>query len=235
MNPMATSKADILKTSRELIQQNGWAAVNIRAVAAACGVSVGCIYNYFGSKTELVSAAVESIWNDIFHHPEDKTVFQDTLSCIRWMYRQMEYGCQQYPGFFTPCAGFCAAGYGRRQAADAADMAAHSGCFVQRAAPRCQDPSGCFYRAVHLGTVCGHPVLPDAVRGGAAELRPLCGAGDRAQDHLLSKKTSHKPCGSFLSPNVNIVQFGFCPLQTILLQALFPSMLPVRLCRAGSL
>ena len=63
MNPMATSKADILKTSRELIQQNGWAAVNIRAVAAACGVSVGCIYNYFGSKTELVSATVESIWN----------------------------------------------------------------------------------------------------------------------------------------------------------------------------
>lgn len=101
MNPMATSKADILKTSRELIQQNGWAAVNIRAVAAACGVSVGCIYNYFGSKTELVSAAVESIWNDIFHRPEDEAVFQDTLSCIRWMYRQMEYGCQQYPGFFT--------------------------------------------------------------------------------------------------------------------------------------
>ena len=28
-------------------------------------------------------------------------MFQDTLSCIRWMYRQMEYGCQQYPGFFT--------------------------------------------------------------------------------------------------------------------------------------
>ena len=92
---MATSKADILKTSRELIQQNGWAAVNIRAVAAACGVSVGCIYNYFGSKTELVSAAVESIWNDIFRHPEDEAVFQDTLSCIQWMY------CQQYPGFST--------------------------------------------------------------------------------------------------------------------------------------
>ena len=128
MNPMATSKADILKTSRELIQQNGWAAVNIRAVAAACGVSVGCIYNYFGSKTELVSAAVESIWNDIFHHPEDEAVFQDTLSCIRWMYRQMEYGCQQYPGFFTHHA----LGFVQQ---DTADMAAHSGRLVQRAAP----------------------------------------------------------------------------------------------------
>ena len=54
MNPNATSKANILKTSRELIQQNGWAGVNIRSVAAACGVSVGCIYNYFASKTELL-------------------------------------------------------------------------------------------------------------------------------------------------------------------------------------
>ena len=101
MNPMATSKEEILKTSRVLIQQNGWEAVNIRAVAAACGVSVGCIYNYFGSKTELVSAAVESIWSDIFRHPDDPAVFEDTLSCIRWMYRQMEYGSEQYPGFFT--------------------------------------------------------------------------------------------------------------------------------------
>lgn len=101
MNPNATSKANILKTSRELIQQNGWAGVNIRSVAAACGVSVGCIYNYFASKTELLSATVESIWSDIFHHPEDEVVFQDTLSCVRWMYQQLEDGCQRYPGFFT--------------------------------------------------------------------------------------------------------------------------------------
>ena len=96
MNLTATSKEDILKASRTLIQQNGWAAVNIRAVAAACGVSVGCIYNYFGSKTELVSATVESIWNDIFHRPEDEAVFRDTLACVRWMYRQLEYGCAHH-------------------------------------------------------------------------------------------------------------------------------------------
>lgn len=101
MNPMATSKENILQISRKLIQQNGWAGVNIRSVAAACGVSVGCIYNYFESKTNLLSATVESIWSDIFHHPEDEAVFQDTLSCVRWMYKQLEYGCQRYPGFFT--------------------------------------------------------------------------------------------------------------------------------------
>ena len=101
MNPMATSKENILQISRKLIQQNGWAGVSIRSVAAACGVSVGCIYNYFESKTDLLSATVESIWSDIFHHPEDEAVFQDTLSCVRWMYKQLEYGCQRYPGFFT--------------------------------------------------------------------------------------------------------------------------------------
>lgn len=42
-----------------------------------------------------------SVWGDIFHHPDDEAVLEDTLSCIRWMYRQMEYGCQKYPGFFT--------------------------------------------------------------------------------------------------------------------------------------
>lgn len=101
MNNTATSKEEILRTSRKLIQENGWTGVNIRSVAAACGVSVGCIYNYFDSKTALVGAAVASVWGDIFHHPDDEAVLDDALACIRWMYRQMEYGCQTYPGFFT--------------------------------------------------------------------------------------------------------------------------------------
>ena len=101
MNTVVTSKEDILQASRELIRRQGWSAVNIRSVAAACGVSVGSIYNYFDSKAALVSAAVESVWCEIFHRPEDVAVFQDTQDCITWMYGQMEYGCKQYPGFFT--------------------------------------------------------------------------------------------------------------------------------------
>ena len=101
MNTVVTSKEEILKTSRELIQQQGWSAVNIRSVAAACGVSVGSIYNYFDSKAELVGATVESVWCEIFHRPEDGAVFEDTQACIAWMYERMEYGYKQYPGFFT--------------------------------------------------------------------------------------------------------------------------------------
>ncbi len=101
MNTVITSKEEILKASRKLIQQEGWSAVSIRSVAAACGVSVGSIYNYFDSKAALVGATVESVWCEIFHNPDDVAVFQDTQACIIWMYGRMEYGCKQYPGFFT--------------------------------------------------------------------------------------------------------------------------------------
>ncbi|OUN25099.1 TetR/AcrR family transcriptional regulator [Pseudoflavonifractor sp. An85] len=101
MNTVVTSREDILKASRALIQQKGWSAVSIRSVAVACGVSVGSIYNYFDSKTALLGATVESVWCEIFHRPEDEAVFQDTLACITWLYGQMEYGCIQYPGFFN--------------------------------------------------------------------------------------------------------------------------------------
>lgn len=101
MNTVVTSKDEILKISRELIRQQGWSAVNIRSVASACGVSVGSIYNYFDSKSDLVSATVESVWCEIFHRPDDDAIFHDTLACIVWIYERMAYGCKQYPGFFT--------------------------------------------------------------------------------------------------------------------------------------
>ena len=101
MNIVVTSEDKILENSRKLIQQQGWAAVNIRSVAAACGVSVGSIYNYFDSKEALVGATVESVWRGIFHRPEKGNIFQDTQTCVIWIYDRMEYGSRQYPGFFT--------------------------------------------------------------------------------------------------------------------------------------
>lgn len=101
MNPAVTSRETILRVSRELIRQRGGDAISIRSVAAACGVSVGSIYNYFDSKTALVSATVESIWNEMFHRPEDEAVSRDAQAYIVRMYEQMEAGCRQYPGFFA--------------------------------------------------------------------------------------------------------------------------------------
>ena len=85
MNTAVTSKEEILKTSRELIQQQGWSSVSIRSVAAACGVSVGSIYNYFDSKAALMSETVGSVWPEIFHRQDYADEFRDVQTCITWM------------------------------------------------------------------------------------------------------------------------------------------------------
>ncbi len=101
MNKVIASKEKILEKCRQLIQRQGWKAVNIRSVANACKVSVGTIYYYFDSKAALVSAAVESIWLEIFRHPLDEVILHDIEAYIVWLYQRMEYGSRQYPGFFT--------------------------------------------------------------------------------------------------------------------------------------
>lgn len=101
MNTVVTSKEAILQTSRRLIQEQGWSAVNIRSVAKACDISVGTIYNYFGGKSDLVAATVESVWQDIFHMPEGQEAFGSVTSCIQWAFDRMQRGNALYPGFFS--------------------------------------------------------------------------------------------------------------------------------------
>ena len=47
MNTVITSREAILETCRRLVKEQGWSSVNIRNVAAVCGISVGSIYYYF--------------------------------------------------------------------------------------------------------------------------------------------------------------------------------------------
>ena len=101
MNHLATSKEDILAASRELIKENGWTAVSIRAVASRCCVSAGTIYNYYESKAALLGDTIESIWHEIFFRPQDEQVFHDVTTCITWIYDRLAYGTKQFPGFFS--------------------------------------------------------------------------------------------------------------------------------------
>lgn len=49
----------------------------------ACGVSVGSIYNYFDSKAALLSETVGSVWQEIFHRPDDTdALFSQMLSAM---------------------------------------------------------------------------------------------------------------------------------------------------------
>ncbi len=101
MNTAVTSKTAILNVCRELIQTQGPDAINIRAVAKACNISTGSIYNYFNSKYDLIAATVESVWYDIFHFPENKEMFDTLISCVKWTFDSLRKGDEKYPGFFT--------------------------------------------------------------------------------------------------------------------------------------
>ena len=67
MNKTVTSKEEILDKSREIIAEKGVSAINMRTVATQCGIAVGSLYNYFASKSELMSAAVEAVWLSLIH------------------------------------------------------------------------------------------------------------------------------------------------------------------------
>lgn len=101
MNTVVTSKEAILEASRELIRREGWHAINIRSVAKSCNISVGSIYNYFQNKTDLITATVESIWQDIFHMPEEDLLFQNFIESIEWAFDRIQDGDKKYPDFFT--------------------------------------------------------------------------------------------------------------------------------------
>lgn len=100
MNKADISRETILHVSRELLCSEGWKAVNIRTVAASCQVSVGTIYNYFASKSDLVGATVESIWQDIFHFSGSDEGMDTFVGCVQWMFKCMKNGEERYPGFF---------------------------------------------------------------------------------------------------------------------------------------
>lgn len=45
----------------------------------------------------LVGATVANVWGDIFHHPDDEVVLDNTLACVRWMYSEWD-GLSRWSG-----------------------------------------------------------------------------------------------------------------------------------------
>ena len=119
MNTTITSKDEILCVCRELIRKEGYKSINIRHVAKCCHISVGSVYNYFESKTDLIAETVASVWCDIFHFPDDPTgtiyyvkriiglpgdtvdIIQSFPDCVAWIFDRLKQGEEKYPGFFS--------------------------------------------------------------------------------------------------------------------------------------
>src|SRR2546425_12063349 len=55
----AQTREVVLEAATGLFGQNGWAGTGMRDVARAAGVAVETVYSYFGSKAELLLAALD--------------------------------------------------------------------------------------------------------------------------------------------------------------------------------
>ena len=67
MNKSVISREQLLGAAKEIAYGQGLSQVNIRAVAAKCGVAVGSIYNYFPTKADLIAAVIEDFWRTAAH------------------------------------------------------------------------------------------------------------------------------------------------------------------------
>lgn len=67
MNKAVISKEELLKTAKAIVFEEGMDKLNIRRLAQQSGVSVGSVYNYFASKSDLMLAVLEEFWKILFH------------------------------------------------------------------------------------------------------------------------------------------------------------------------
>ena len=60
----STSKEELLDAAFEIACEKGLSGVNVRAVAAKCGVAVGTVYNWYPAKSDLISDVIALFWRE---------------------------------------------------------------------------------------------------------------------------------------------------------------------------
>jgi len=56
----------ILDYARKLLSEEGYSALNMRAIANHCGIATGTIYNYFDNKDTLLMRLMMDFWEELF-------------------------------------------------------------------------------------------------------------------------------------------------------------------------
>lgn len=101
MNTIITSRKAMIEASQKIAFETGLHSINIRTVAANCGVAVGSVYNYFPSKADLIAATVKKVWEEIFHNASQSRPPAEFTQCVVWLYDTIQKGSTEYPSFFT--------------------------------------------------------------------------------------------------------------------------------------
>ena len=102
MSRAVTSEEEILKVSCGIVAKKGIAAVNMRTVASECGIALGSLYNYFSSKSELLSATIEAVWKDIFQMGKTLEKCENIVEYLNLLFEGVEIAEAVIRNFF-PC------------------------------------------------------------------------------------------------------------------------------------
>lgn len=94
------SKDYILEVSKKIFVEEGIASVNMRAIAKECDIALGSIYNYFPSKTDLISEIIESIWLEILDINNIPNKFDSFLDALSFIFEAITNNSKKYPMFF---------------------------------------------------------------------------------------------------------------------------------------
>lgn len=65
-NRAVITKQEVLEAAYAIAATEGLGALSVRAVARACGVAVGTIYNSYPTKSDLVNDVVAFFWREAF-------------------------------------------------------------------------------------------------------------------------------------------------------------------------
>lgn len=96
MNINVTSREALVAAAREIALAESLSKISIRRVASVCGISVGAIYNYFPTKSELMLAVIEDFWRSAFHGVGDD-LFKEKNFClfIKGVYERLYRNVQE--------------------------------------------------------------------------------------------------------------------------------------------
>lgn len=101
MNPVVTSKEEIMDVCRNIVREKGLSSLNMRLVSQECNIALGTLYNYYSDKNALLIATVESVWIDIFHKKNGDNGIRSFPDYITHIFQCLQEGAVEYPGFFN--------------------------------------------------------------------------------------------------------------------------------------
>lgn len=99
MNISKISKEKIMEQACLIVKEKGIQFLSIRNLATRCKVSVGSIYNYYPTKSELVIAVIEDFWSHAYTHEDLRKVsLDDFFASYLKLYQTIYSYLQQFDG-----------------------------------------------------------------------------------------------------------------------------------------